>query len=98
MHTYYSNESQSFFDSNYKIFVAEVASTTNEILLLKYLLNNAKSDKEKAYLINHFLESFKGTLYRQTMFAEFERKSNKLSESGTPLTADELSGLYLSLK
>ncbi len=97
MHTYYSNESQSFFDSNYKIFVAEVASTTNEILLLKYLLNNAKSDKEKAYLINHFLESFKGTLYRQTMFAEFERESNKLSESGTPLTADELSGLYLSL-
>ncbi|MCR4608164.1 MAG: oligoendopeptidase F [Eubacterium sp.] len=97
MHTYYSNESQSFFDSNYKIFVAEVASTTNEILLLKYLLNNAKSDKEKAYLINHFLESFKGTLYRQTMFAEFERESNKLSESGTPLTADELSGLYLFL-
>lgn len=97
MHTYYSNESQNFFDSNYKIFVAEVASTTNEILLLKYLMKNAKSDKEKAYLINHFLESFKGTLYRQTMFAEFERESNRMSEAGTPLTSDALCELYLSL-
>ena len=97
IHTYYSNESQNFFDSNYKIFVAEVASTTNEVLLLKYMLGKAESDKEKAYLINHFLESFKGTLYRQTMFAEFERESNKLSEEGTPLTADTLSELYLSL-
>ena len=97
IHTYYSNEKQNFFDSNYKIFVAEVASTTNEVLLLKYLLGKAESDKEKAYLINHFLESFKGTLYRQTMFAEFERESNKLSEEGTPLTAETLSELYLSL-
>ena len=97
MHTYYSNKAQSFFDSNYKIFVAEVASTTNEVLLLKYLLDKATSDKERAYLINHFLESFKGTLYRQTMFAEFEKESNKMAEEGTPLTADTLSGLYMNL-
>ena len=97
LHTYYSNKKQSFFDADYKIFVAEVASTTNEILLLKYLLGRAKEVKEKMYLINHFLESFKGTLYRQTMFAEFEKESNRLSEEGTPLTADVLSELYLSL-
>ena len=97
MHTYYSNKAQSFFDSNYKIFVAEVASTTNEVLLLKYLLDKTTSDKERAYLINHFLESFKGTLYRQTMFAEFEKESNKMAEEGTPLTADTLSGLYMNL-
>lgn len=97
MHTYYSNKAQSFFDSNYKIFVAEVASTTNEVLLLKYLLDKATSDKERAYLINHFLESFKGTLYRQTMFAEFEKESNNMAEEGTPLTADTLSGLYMNL-
>ncbi|MCR5147755.1 MAG: oligoendopeptidase F [Eubacterium sp.] len=97
MHTYYSNKYQSFFDSNYKIFVAEVASTTNEVLFLKYLLNKAEDIKEKMYLINHFLESFKGTLYRQTMFAEFEKESNRLSEEGNPLTAETLSELYLSL-
>lgn len=97
MHTWYSEKEQGFLNSQYKIFVAEVASTTNEILLLEYLLKNAKSKKEEAYLINHYLESFKGTLYRQTMFAEFEKKTNEMAEEGVPLTADVLSQLYLSL-
>ena len=97
MHTYYSSKNQSCLNSEYKIFVAEVASTTNEVLLLEYLLKKAESEKEKANLINHYLESFKGTVYRQTMFIEFERKTNAMAEQGIPLTADTLSELYLSL-
>jgi oligoendopeptidase F len=77
--------------------LAEVASTTNEILLLEYLLGKATSDVERAYLINHYLESFKGTLIRQTMFEEFERKTNAMAEAGTPLTADTLCETYLEL-
>ena len=97
LHTWYSSANQTFLNSNYKIFVAEVASTTNEVLLLEYLLKKAESREEKAYLINHYLESFKGTLYRQTMFEEFERKTNAMAEAGTPLTADTLSQTYLDL-
>ena len=97
MHTWYSSHAQSLLDSDYTIFVAEVASTTNEILLLEYLLGRASSKEEKAYLINHYLESFKGTLFRQTMFEEFERRSNEMAAEGKPLTADALSGLYLQL-
>ena len=97
LHTWYSSANQTFLNSNYKIFVAEVASTTNEVLLLEYLLKKAESREEKAYLINHYLESFKGTLYRQTMFEEFERKTNAMAEAGTPLTADTLSKTYLDL-
>ncbi|MCR5100037.1 MAG: oligoendopeptidase F [Butyrivibrio sp.] len=97
MHTWYSEHAQHYLDSNYKIFVAEVASTTNEILLLEYLLKNSKSKEEKAYLINHYLESFKSTLYRQTMFEEFERKTNKMAEEGMPLTFDSLSKTYYDL-
>ena len=97
MHTWYSTHNQSFLDSQYKIFVAEVASTTNEILLLEYLLTRAQDKREKAYLINHYLESFKGTLFRQTMFEEFERKTNELAQQGTPLTAQLLSETYLEL-
>ena len=97
MHTWYSQHEQHYLDSNYKIFVAEVASTTNEILLLEYLLQNATSKEEKAYLINHYLESFKSTLYRQTMFEEFERKTNKMAEEGMPLTFDSLSKVYYDL-
>jgi oligoendopeptidase F len=77
--------------------VAEVASTTNEILLLEYMLSKARDPREKAYLLNHYLESFKGTVYRQTMFEEFERRTNAMAEEGTPLTADALCGLYLEL-
>ena len=97
MHTWYSDHAQTFFNSKYKIFVAEVASTTNEILLLEYLLGKAASEAERAYLINHYLESFKGTMFRQTMFEEFERKTNAMAEQGIPLTADALSGTYLEL-
>ncbi len=97
LHTWYSCKNQSFFNSDYKIFVAEVASTTNEILLLEYLLGKAEDKKEKAYLINHYLESFKGTLFRQTMFEEFERKTNEMAEAGIPLTADILCKTYYEL-
>ena len=97
MHTWYSEHAQSHLNSGYKIFVAEVASTTNEILLLEYMLARAKDPKEKAYLINYYLECFKGTVYRQTMFEEFERRTNAMAEAGSPLTADALCGLYLEL-
>ena len=97
MHTWYSEHAQSHLNAGYKIFVAEVASTTNEILLLEYLLARAADPKEKAYLINYYLECFKGTVYRQTMFEEFERRTNAMAESGSPLTADALCGLYLEL-
>ena len=73
------------------------ASTTNEILLLEYMLARAKDPKVKAYLINYYLECFKGTVYRQTMFEEFERRTNAMAEEGSPLTADALCGLYLEL-
>jgi len=97
MHTWYSESNQSHLNSRYKIFVAEVASTTNEILLLEYMLKKAQSKQEKAYLINHYLESFKGTLYRQTMFEEFERKTNAMAEAGQPLTAKVLCDTYMEL-
>jgi len=97
MHTWYSSHNQTFLNAEYKIFVAEVASTTNEILLLEYMLSNAKNDKERAYLTNHYLESFKGTLYRQTMFAEFEMKTNASAQEGIPLTAKNLCETYLEL-
>ena len=97
MHSYYSNKTQPFLDSEYKIFVAEVASTTNEVLLMKYMLKNVRNEREKAYLLNHFMDSFKGTVYRQTMFAEFERKSKSMAENGEPLTSENLTELYLSL-
>lgn len=97
LHTWYSSHAQSHLNAKYKIFVAEVASTTNEILLLEYLLARAGTPEEKAYFINFYLERFKGTVYRQTMFEEFERKTNAMAEDGKPLTADVLSGLYLEL-
>ncbi len=97
MHSYYSNETQPYIYSHYKIFVAEVASTCNEILLMEYLLKNTTDPKEKAYLYNHYLDSFKGTVYRQTMFAEFEMKTNKMVEEGVSLTADNLNKLYKEL-
>ena len=90
LHTWYSQNSQSHLNAGYKIFVAEVTSTTNEILLLEYLLGRTKDRRERAYLLNHYLESFKGTLFRQTMFEEFERKTNAMAEEGIPLTARTL--------
>lgn len=94
MHTYFSCKEQPFIYSNYKIFVAEVASTTNELLLLEYLLKNCTDKKEKAYLLNHYLDSFKGTVFRQTQFAEFEMKTNEMMEKGEGLNAEKLSNLY----
>ncbi len=97
MHSYYSNENQPFVYSQYKIFVAEVASTCNEILLMEYLLKNTTDKKERAYLLNHYLDSFKGTVFRQTQFAEFEMRTNAMVEAGENLNAENLCALYLEL-
>ena len=97
MHSYYSDKNQPYLYAGYRIFVAEVASTCNEALLIDYLLKNAKDKKEKIYLINHFLEQFKGTLYRQTMFAEFEKITHEKAANREPLTADILNDIYYKL-
>lgn len=97
IHSYHSDKTQPYIYAGYKIFVAEVASTCNEALLIDYMLKHTEDKKEKAYLINHFLEKFKGTLYRQTMFAEFEMLTHKMVENGESLTADALCKLYHEL-
>lgn len=97
MHSYYSNSTQPYIYSQYKIFVAEVASTCNEVLLMEYLLKNTTDKKERAYLLNHYLDSFKGTVYRQTMFAEFEMRTNRMVEQGESLTSENLCALYHEL-
>ena len=97
LHSYYSNKTQNPIDADYVIFVAEVASTCNEALLMEYLLGKTTDKKERAYLINHFLEQFKGTLYRQTMFAEFELNIGKMVAEGQTLTADVLCAEYRRL-
>ncbi len=94
IHSYLSNKTQPVTYSDYVIFVAEVASTCNEALLMQYLLKNTEDKKEKAYLINYFLEQFRTTLYRQTMFAEFELKINEMTANGEALTADNISEIY----
>ena len=97
IHSYLSNANQPYIYSHYKIFVAEVASTCNEILLMEYLLKNTTDSRERAYLLNHYLDSFKGTVYRQTMFAEYEMKTNALAEAGESLTAAVLDKVYYDL-
>ena len=97
LHSYHSDEAQDFIYAGYKIFVAEVASTCNEALLIRHLLEQSKDDKEKAYLLNYFLEQFRGTLFRQTMFAEFEKLAHAKSEAGVPLTAEVLCDIYYDL-
>ena len=97
LHSYLSNNHQNPVDASYVIFVAEVASTCNEALLMEYLLGKTTDKKERAYLINHFLEQFKGTLFRQTMFAEFELNIGKMVSEGKTLTADDLSAEYRRL-
>ncbi len=97
LHSYLSNAGQPYIYSQYKIFVAEVASTCNEILLMEYLLKNTTDPREKAYLLNHYLDSFKGTVYRQTMFAEYEMTTNAMAEAGESLTAETLSKVYHDL-
>ena len=97
LHSYLSNKNQNPVDSDYVIFVAEVASTCNEALLMEYLLSKTTDKKERAYLINHFLDQFKGTLYRQTMFAEFELNIGRMVKDGMTLTADVLCAEYKRL-
>ncbi len=97
LHSYYSHKHQNPVDSDYVIFVAEVASTCNEALLMEYLLGKTTEKKERAYLINHFLDQFKGTLFRQTMFAEFELNIGKMVREGKTLTADTLCAEYRRL-
>ena len=97
LHSWHSNKYQNPVDADYVIFVAEVASTCNEALLMEYLLGKTTDKKERAYLINHFLEQFRGTLYRQTMFAEFELLLGKLNQEGVALTAERMCEEYKKL-
>lgn len=97
LHSYYTNMTQPYIYSEYKIFVAEVASTVNESLLMRYLLPRAKSRQEKAYLLNHYLEEFRGTVFRQTMFAEFEKIIHEKIEQGEALNSQELCDIYYGL-
>lgn len=97
IHSYYSDANQPYVNAGYKIFVAEVASTCNESLLIQHLLKITEDEEEKTYLINHFLEQFKGTLYRQTMFAEFEKIAHSMVQNGEGVTADRLCGIYYNL-
>ena len=97
MHSYYSKNNQPYLYSGYKIFVAEVASTLNELLLINYLLKNASSKEERVYLLNYYLEQFRTTVYRQTMFAEFEKICHEKVEGGEPLTAEEFTNIYYDL-
>ena len=97
LHSYHSCLHQPVNTADYVIFVAEVASTCNEILLMRHLLGRTEDKKTRAYLINHFLDQFKGTIYRQTMFAEFELEMGRMAEAGQALTADALCEKYLAL-
>ena len=97
MHSYYSSEAQDYVNHDYKIMVAEVASTVNEVLLTKYLLSVETDKKRRAYILNNFLESFRTTIFRQTLFAEFERIAHDMYQAGTPLTAQTLSEAYQKL-
>ena len=97
LHSYYSNRTQEYVNASYSIFVAEVASICNESLLTNYLLNSVQNDNEKAYILDHYLNSFRGTLFRQTMFAEFEKITHQMAADGQSLTADVLCGIYHQL-
>ena len=97
MHTYYSTQSQPFQYYSYTIFVAEVASTFNEQLLAKYLIDRTSSKEERAALINHEVDSIRATIVRQTMFAEFEKITHEMAESGEPLTVASMKSVYREL-
>lgn len=97
MHSYFSQKNQPQSKSSYRIFVAEVASTVNEVLLLKYMLKTTSDKKLKRYLLNYYMDMIKGTLFRQTQFAEFESIAHSAAEKGTPLTKEFLSDEYLKL-
>lgn len=97
MHSHYSQENQPFPKSDYVIFVAEIASTVNEVLMLKYLISKTKDVEMKKYLLSYYLDMFRTTLFRQTMFAEFELEAHKLAEADAPITANALSEIYYNL-
>ncbi len=97
MHSYFSDTAQDYVNHGYRIMVAEVASTVNEVLLTKYLLSVETDKKRRAYILNHFLEGFRTTVFRQTLFAEFERRAHDMYMAGQPLTAQTLNSLYREL-
>lgn len=97
MHSYYSNKKQDFVNSSYPIFLAEIASTVNEVLLNEYMLKNAKSDEEKMFYLTKFLDEFRATVYRQTQFAEFEYLVHNMDMEGMPITAESLYKTYYDL-
>lgn len=97
VHSYLSNKNQPYILAGYKIFVAEVASTLNEILLTDYFLKTLDDERQKAYILNNYLEQFRGTVFRQTMFAEFEKNIHEMAEQSKPFTVDSLSDLYFKL-
>ena len=97
MHSYYTRREQPYYYGSYSIFLAEIASTTNELLLLDYMLEHSQSEAETKYLLNYFVNQFKSTVFRQTMFAEFEHKANKLVENAEPIPAERLHAIYKEL-
>src|SRR5690625_624005 len=97
VHSYYTRKHQPYRYGNYSIVVAEVASTANEALLNEYMLNHLDDEKQKLYILNNFLEGFRGTVFRQTMFAEFEHDIHMLDQEGKPLTAESLTEVYYDL-
>ena len=97
MHSYFSNLNQPQSKADYKIFVAEVASTVNEILLIKHLIKTSKSNDDKKYFLSYYLDTIRTTLFRQTMFSEFEEKAHSLAEKGEPFTKEKLNQIYLKL-
>ena len=97
LHSFFTWEKQPYLYADHKIFVAEVASTCNEALLMEHLLKTTKDKTMRKYLINYFLEQFRGTLFRQTMFAEFEKITHAMAEKGEPLTWEGMNKLYREL-
>ena len=97
MHSFYTNKAQPFIYSEYKIFVAEVASTVNESIVIRHMLAETDDPSEKAYLVNHYLEAIRTTLFRQTMFAEFERIIHRRAQENEALTPDSLCEVYKGL-
>ena len=94
MHSWFSSAAQEYVNNEYSIFVAEVASTVNEVLLTRYLLSVETDPKKRAYILNHLLDGFRTTVFRQTLFAEFEKRTHEMYESGEPLTAQSLNALF----
>lgn len=97
MHSYYARSYNDYQNSEYRIFVAEVASTVNELLLSRYMLSNSESKDERLFILNNLLELYRATIYRQTMFAEFEKEISSLIDKGEALTSDKLSNIYYEL-